>query len=167
MADVNDLMEQTISHFIENSTVKSNGIREVKSDAYYEELEQRHGVTKEDLKRVQHAVDHTTTAAAHVALKDLEEKISNSSADDLKKDEFRRDLDAVVRLPTAGGSTEVTVNAEDINRIPFKGDGDEPSYKTTYGRVSTKINTKGRIHKDFHEEATKRIRSALGVKETA
>lgn len=166
MADNNDLMEQTISHFIENSTVKSNGIREVRKAAYLEELE-RHGVSEDDLKRVQHAVDHTTTAAAHVALKDLEEKISNSSAEDLKKDDYRRDLDATVRLPTAGGSTEVTVNAENVNRIPFKGEGDEPSYKTTYGRVSTTINTKGRIHKDFHDEAGKRLRAALGIKEVA
>lgn len=168
MSDTNEdktvALQATVSHFLEHSKIKSNGIREVPKDAFVEELA-RHGVTREEITRVQDVVDLVTTAAAHVAVHDVEQKIGEASKTDLADDTFRRNISATVRIPTFGGATDVTVKAEDRNPIPFRGgeEGGEPQFKTTYGRLRTSITTKARIHRDFHEEASSRIRKALGV----
>ena len=158
-----DRMQESVSHFLESSDIKSNGVRNVPKAAYVKALE-KHGVTEADIKRVNTAIDFENTAAARVAVQDLESKISEASKEDLEKEEFRKGLSATVRLPTFGGSTDVTVNAEVFNNIPFRGDGDgEPQRKASYGRLRTTINTKGRIHPDFHAEADSRMRKALGI----
>lgn len=156
-------MTEAVSHYLENSKVKSNGVRDVPKAVFVEALETRHGVTKEMLDQVQSAVDFETTAAANVALHDVEQKIGEMSKTDLKDDDARRAISATVRLPTFGGATDVTVSAESYSPIPFRGDG-EQQFKTTYGRTQTRIATKGRIDRNFHEEASNRIRKALGVK---
>lgn len=157
-----DRMSVATDWYLKNSKVKANGVREVPKAAFIEALE-THGVTKEMINQVQNAVDFETTAAAHAALHDVEQKIGELPKEGLKDDDARRGISATVRLPTFGGATDVTVSAESYSPIPFRGDG-EQQYKTTYGRVQTKITTKGRIDRNFHDEAANRIRSALGVK---
>ena len=161
--------EDAVAFYREHSTVKSNGIREVPRADFVSRLEEVHGVTKDTITKVQDAINFETTAAAHLALADLEEKISAAPADQLKDDAFRRDLSSVVRLPTFGGNTEVTVYAEKTDNIPGRigatdADGNPlPTTTTTYGRTRTSINTKARIDKAFHDTATARIKAALGV----
>lgn len=156
-------VSEAVSHYLENSKVKVNGVRDVPKAVFVEALETRHGVTKEMIDQVQKAVDFETTVAAHVALHDVEQKIGELPEEGLKDDDKRRGISATVRLPTFGGATDVTVSAESYSPIPFRGDG-EQQFKTTYGRVQTKIATKGRIDRNFHEVAADRIRAALGVK---
>ena len=156
-------MADAVAHYLENSKLKGNGVREVPKAAFVEAME-KHGVTEADLKKVQAAVDFETTAAARVALADVEQKIQDSSKDDLKNDDYRKGLSATVRLPTFGGATEVECQAEKVSNIPFRGDDEGPSTKTSYARFRTTINTKARIHKDLHDEAADRIRKHLGVK---
>ena len=160
-------MKNAVNFYLENSTIKSNGIREVRKADFVEAMK-KHGVTADDYKKVQDALDYEVTAAAGAALVDTENKIKEASADDLKNEEYRKSLSSVVRLPTFGGSTEVECRAEKHSNIPFRGDADgngEPAVKIDYGRFRTTINTKGRIHKDLHAEAVSRIKSALKVKD--
>lgn len=154
-------MKDAVDYYLEHSKVKNNGVREVSKSAFVAAIE-KHGVSEEEFKKVQSAIDFETTAAAGVALIDVETKIAAASKEDLGNEEFRTNLKGVVRLPTPGGSTEVSVQAEYSSPIPFRGEG-EPQVKTTFGRTRTTINTKGRIFKSFHEDASTRIRAALGV----
>jgi hypothetical protein len=172
MADLDadkEAMDKTVSHFLANSTVKNNGIREVSKSALRETLDE-HGVTDDMVKKVQRAIDFTSTAAGRVALHDLEEKVTSSSADDLANADYRKDLRSTVRLPTHGGSTEITAYAETTNPIPSRGvDGDgnpnERGSKTTYGRLRTSVNLTKRIHVDLHAESSERMRKALNIKD--
>lgn len=153
--DIND----TVNHLIENSKIKPNGIREVSSGAYYDALA-KHDVTKADVERIHGAVNHLETAAAHVALLDIEGRLANATADELKDSEYRKNLSSTVRLPSFGGATEVQVLAEKENRNPFSKDGET---KMSYGVVRTSVSLKKRINKDFLAEADSRMRAALGV----
>ena len=160
-----DEMNAAVDHYLQESKVKSNGVREIPKAAFVTAME-KHGVTEADYKRMQSAIDFETTAAARVALADTEVKINSADKKDLENEEFRCGLSSTVRLPTFGGATEVSCQAEKWSNIPFRGEGDDaPSRKVTHGRFSTKINTKGRIYKDLHDEAANRIRAALGVKD--
>ena len=160
------MMDETVSFFMENSKLRSNGIREVSKPAFMEQVK-KHGINQSDFERVQTAVDFVTTAAGHVALRDLEERVGAASPEELKEESFRKGLSSTVRLPTHGGATEVTVKAETKNPIPFRGEeGAEPQFKTTYGQTRTTINTKGRMFRDFNAEADSRLRKALGMEET-
>ena len=161
-----EAMTETVSYFKEHAKTRSNGIIEVPKPAFMEQIK-RHGVTQGDFERVQTAVDFVTTAAGHVALEHLEEKVGAAGDDDLKDETFRKSLSSTVRLPTHGGATEVTVKAETKNPIPFRGEeGGEPQFKTSYGVTRTTINSKGRMFRDFHEEANNRMRKALRMEET-
>lgn len=158
------LMDTAVDYYLEHSTVKNNGVREVRKADFVKGLEARHGVTEEDYKKVQDALKFETTAAARVATADLEKKASEASKDDLKSDEFRKGLSAAVRLPTFGGSTEVEVFGEKWDNLPRR-EGmpeDAPTHKVTHGRVRVSINTKRFIDGDFVTEAQDRIRTALG-----
>jgi hypothetical protein len=170
MADTDidkELMTASVSHFMENSTVRTNGTREVPKAAFREALA-KHGVDDEMVKKVHDAVAFESTAAGRVALADLEKKIEGATDEDLADENFRRNLSAMVRLPTYGGSTEITAYAETHNPIPSRGtdaDGNpnERGTKVTYGRIKTSINTKARIHADLHEESNERMRRSLKV----
>jgi hypothetical protein len=155
-------MSSAIEDYLTSSKVKSNGVREVPTKAFYEGLETRHGIDKDAALAYQKAIDFETTAAAHVALQDLEGKIADMSKEDLANDATRRGLASTVRLPTYSGSTEVTVRAERSDVIPARGDQPVGS-KISHGKVSTSINTKMRVHRDFHTESQTRIRAALGI----
>lgn len=157
-----DRMRESIDYFLENSKVKSNGVREVPKSAYNSALE-RHGVTHEEIKRVNEAVDFENTAAAHVALIDLEAKIAEASPEQMTDADYRKNLTSTVRLPTFGGNTEVELRAEKFTTNPFRGEGEAPEPKASYGVLRTSINTKSRVHKDFHTEAQSRIRKSLGI----
>lgn len=160
--NVASTVKTTADYFMENSKTGSNGIVEISKNAYKTVLEEQ-GVTQEDVKRVHDAQDFANTAAAEVALRTVEGKIGAATPEQLQDKDFRKNLSATVRVPTFGGTTEITHTAEKITPIPFRGEGEEPAYKTSYGTTSTKINAKGRIHKEFHAEADHRMRVALGL----
>lgn len=167
MIEFNDTEQMTaaVDFYMENSKMKSNGVREVPKAAFVKRLTDVHGIEETDYKKLQHAVDFETTAAARVALADVETKIGEASKDDLANDDFRKGLSSTVRLPTFSGATEVECRAEKWSNVPFRGDGDAeaPAHKVTHGSFRTTINTKGRIDKNLHTEATDRIRAKLGV----
>lgn len=158
-------VEKGVEFYMEHSKLKTNGVREVPKAAFNQRLKEEHGIDEAEYKRLQTALDFETTVAAHVALNTIESDLRKASAEDLASDDFRKGLSAIVRLPTPGGNTEVEVKAERHDNIPFREGSDGPSHKITYGRLSTKINTKSRIDKDFHETAASRIRAILGVAE--
>lgn len=164
--DTAPAMEAAADYYFENSKVKSNGVREVAKPAFLTRMEEQHGITEKEIKRVQTALSHETTVAAHLAMRDIEAKIKESSADDLANADFVSDIASTIRLPTFGGSTEVTMKAQKVSPIPFRGDGEgdsQPQFKTTFGTVRTTIQAKGRIERDFHTYAADRVRSALGI----
>jgi hypothetical protein len=157
-------MEQAVAYYLENSKMKSKDLREVPKAVFAKALKEHHGITEDEIKKVQSAIDFETTAAAHVATADVEKMIDDATEEELKDEAFRKKMQSTVRLPTHGGSTEVTLHAERWNNIPFRGEDDEgPKRKVTYGHVSTTINAKGRILPDFHTEANNRMRAKLGV----
>lgn len=162
-------MEKAVDFYRGQSEVGNTGVRRIPKAAYMERLDTEHGVDEATLKKVQNAVDHETTVAAHVSLADVEDSIKAASKDQLADEEFRRNLSATTRLPTLGGSTEVTVNAEKLIPIPGRPDADgnvgERSTKLLFGQTRTTIQAKYRIEKTFHEEAASRLRSSLGIKE--
>jgi hypothetical protein len=159
-----DRITTAADFFAENSRTKSNGVREVPKAAFFKELD-KHGVTESDVKKVSEALSFVRTAGAELATRDLEAKIGEATPDQLGDAAFRRGLSATVRLPTPEGSTDLTLYAESVNNIPFRGDGDggEPQTKTTYGRLKATVNTKMHIHRNFLQEADDRMRKALGV----
>ena len=158
-----DQMRGTVEHFLKDSSINGKGVREVSKAVYEEELGKL-GVTPAEAKKVHHAVDFLTTAASRAATEDLVDKLKGASADDLKNDKYRRDLDATVRIPTGSGSTEVTVFAETLDKAARRSEeeGGKPD-KVSYGRIRTTINQKGRIFKELHEEVSNRIKSELNV----
>jgi hypothetical protein len=160
-----DPVENIKSAFLEHSQVKPNGVREV-NKAGFSAAMLSVGVSGEDFKRVTNAIDNATTAAALIAEEDLHDKIGGLSKDELSNDETRRGLSTTVRLPTPGGKTEVTVSAETVNNIPFRGDADgngERQTKTTHGRIRVSVNATGRIQKDLPGAMGDRIKSKLGL----
>lgn len=156
-------MNAGVDYYLEHSKVKSNGVREVPVAAFVSRME-THGVTKEDAKRVQDAINFETTVAARLALALAEKKLQEATAEELKDDDFRKTLRTVVRIPTFGGNTEVECQAERWDNIPFQGDG-EKSHKVTHGRFRTTINAKSRIDPVLHDEARDRIRKIIGFTE--
>jgi hypothetical protein len=159
-------LEETVSFFLENSKIKSNGIIDIPKPIFMDQVK-KHGVTQADFERVQQVTDFMTTAALGVAAKSLETKVSEASEEDLKDDTFRRGLSSTVRIPTHGGGTDVTFKAETRNPIPFRGEeGGEPQFKTSHGVTRTTINAKNRIFPDYQKQAEDRMRKALGVAET-
>lgn len=157
-------MNAAVDYYLEHSVLKgNNGIREVNKKAFYERMENAHGVTRDDAKRFQDAIDYETTVAARVALADTEKKLSEMSADDLANDEMRRAVRSTVRIPTFGGNTEVECQAERSTPNPFRGEGDGPTHTVSHGRFRTTINAKARIDKGMHDEAMTRIRAALKI----
>ena len=160
-------LSEAVNFYREESKVKSNGVREVPKAAFIKAIA-KHGVTEDDLKKVNDAVNFETTVAAALAVSDVEEKISQASKDQLKDEEFRKGLEGVVRIPTLGGATTVTAFAETHNPIPTRGDADgngERQIKITHGRIKTQISTKGRIIGNYAETARDSIRAKLGIKD--
>ncbi len=154
-------VEKMKEHFVENSQIKPNGVREV-NRAGFDAAMLSVGVSPKDAKRVQEAVDHATTAAAEIAADDLEGHIGKSSKAELKDEEHRRSLSSTVRLPTYGGSTHVTVQAEKTHIIPGRGDT-ETSTGVKHGVIGVKINTKGRIDKQLPGSISDRMRKAMNL----
>ncbi len=160
-----DLMNAAVDHYLEHSRIKSNGVREIGKAAFVTAMK-KHGVTEEEMKRVQTAVEYETTAAARVALADTEKKLPEMSDEDRANDELRKAVTSTVRLPTFGGYTEVECRGEKHSNIPFRTEGaDGPATKIDYGRFRTTINARTRIHPDLHDEACNRIKAALGIKD--
>ena len=157
-------IKAAVDHYLAASELAPSGIRSIPKAAFVERLKDIHDLDDAVVKRVQTALNHETTVAHAVATHDLIEKIKATSKEDLKDDDTRRALTSTVRLPTHGGNTNVIVRAEDVKRLPSKGDG-EQEYKTSYGRVGVKITTKSRIPKEFLEQGSAQIRKALGVKD--
>jgi hypothetical protein len=158
-------MSSAVTRYMQNSKVNAKGEREIPRDVYAEGLE-THGVTIEEIKRVNAAVAFENTAAAGTLTQDILNQISEASPEDLKSEDFRRGMTATVKIPTVGGRTVLTMNGEAQIRIPGKPDVDgnnEPKFKTAHGRLGMKVDTKGHIDKSFHEEAEAQIRKALGL----
>jgi hypothetical protein len=168
---MSDVIEKTaatqaaVDFYMENSRIHpTSGLREINRDAFLKRMEEEHGITKKEAQRFQDAVNFETTVAAGVALSDLEKKIAEASDDDLKNDEYRRNMSSTVRVPTFGGNTEVTLFAERAAPIPGPaGEDGERRMSISHGRVKTTINLKSRIAKDFHDDAKSRIRAALNI----
>lgn len=148
-------------HYKSNSEINNSGVRVVSKGVFMDALK-KHDVTEADYKKLQKAIDYETTAAAHVAMLDTEEKIAAASKEDLASEDYRKALTSTVRLPTLGGSTEVEFFTERHSRVPARGDQPE-SIKISHGRVRTTTNIKSRIEKSFHDEADLRIRKAIGL----
>lgn len=162
--DVSDL-DDAVAFILENSTVKTSGVREVPKAAYEKAME-KHGVTKDVLEKVQKAINHENSAAYLVAVADLEEKIASASEEDLANPTFRQDLSATVSLPTYGGKTKIEVTAEKQNRNPFWKEGDEkPQITFAHGVGRSSIDMKQRISKAAAEAGRQRIRTAMGVRD--
>jgi hypothetical protein len=160
-------LNDAVDFFRQEAKTKSNGILEVPKGAFVKAMEKQ-GVTEEEMKKVQGAVDFVTTAAAGLATSSLEEKIEQASKEELADEAFRLNLKSTVRIPTFGGSTEVTTYAETHNPIPTRGDADgngERQIKITHGRVKTTVNAKGRIIGNYAEDIRNSIRTKLGAKD--
>lgn len=156
-----EAMQTAIDYYLEHSKVKSNGVREVPKAAFVDRMK-THGVAESEYKKLQQAVAFETTAAANVAVIDLENKVKESSKEDLANEDYRKSLNATVRLPTFGGSTDVEFQLE--RHVPLRDrETGETSVRIDHGRLRTKINSKGVIHKDFHDVARSRIRAAIGL----
>lgn len=161
VGDDRDPVEKMKESFVANSTVKSNGIREV-NRAGFDAAMLSVGVSAKDAKRVQDAVSHATTAAAELAADDLEARIKQSSKTELKDDNHRRSLTSTVRIPTYGGNTEVSVSAEKTHTIPGR-NGAETSTGVKHGVIGVKVRTKGRIDKALPGPMSDRMKKALGL----
>lgn len=160
-------MAEAVAYYEEHSRIHPmQRLREINRDAYLTRMKEAHGISKEEAKRFQDAINFETEVAAGVALNDLEKKIAEASEEDLKNDEFRRNMLATVRIPTFGGNTETTMYAEKASPIPGPaGEDGERRMSVTHGRLKTTINLKSRVSKGFHSEAKDRIRAALGISE--
>lgn len=153
----------SVKVYLEEGKLKPNGTRDIPTAAFMGQME-KHGVTKDSIKLYHDALAQETTAASEVASLDLIDTIGNASKEDLKNEEFRKNLSASVRLPTYGGSTEIEHTAERFNNVPAR--GDQPaSRQASYGAFRVKVNTKGRVHKEVLESAQSRVREALGIKD--
>ncbi len=159
-------VEDGVKFYRENSEIGQSGVRAIRKGPFVQRLEEVHGVKEEDLKRVQGAIDFETNVAAHVSLEDLIEKIEATPKAE-RTEEFALNVSATTRLPTPGGSTEVTVNGQGTVNIPGRRDADgnmtEATSRTDWGRTRTTINAKGRVDKSFPDEARDRIRKSLGA----
>lgn len=170
MTDVIDTATSTksaVEFYREHSRIHpTSGMREINRDAYLKRMNEEHGISKDQAKKFQEAVNFENEVVAHVLLEDLEQKIGESSEKDLKSDEFRRNLSVSARIPTFGGNTELELKAERAAPIPgAAGEDGERKMSIGHGRLRMTINTKSRISKEFHETAKDRVRAALGIKE--
>ena len=162
-----DTMKEAVEFYREHSRIHpTSGMREINRDAYLKRLKDEHDITKDQAKKFQDAVNFENEVVANVLLEDLEQKIGESADEDLKNDEFRRNLSVAARIPTFGGNTELELKAEKSSPIPGPaGEDGERKQSISYGRLRMTINTKNRISKDFHETAKDRVRHALGIKD--
>lgn len=165
MSDENQI-KAGVEFYRENSEINSGGMRVIPKGPFIERLKVVHDVTDDDVKKVQNAINFETNVAAHVTLEDLVDKIEATPVED-RDEEFRINVKAATRLPTHGGSTEITVNGEGTVNVPGRPDADGnnpgPTSRQDWGRTRTTIKAKGRIDKNFPDMARDRLRDMLKV----
>ena len=168
MADIDNTelttkITDAVEKFIAGFKQRPNGNREV-STAAFDAVMADNGVTKDEYKRVGDALKLARTAAAEIAISDLEKKLSEADASDRDSVDWRKQQRSMVRLPTYGGITEVEVLAERHSPNPQRGEG-KPDFTVAHGPIRTKITTKSAIHTHIHDDARSRIRKAVGLKD--
>ena len=157
-----DRITKAAEFFLANSTVKTNGVREVRKADFVTAMKNE-GVTEETYKQVKDAEDILESAATRVAFGDLKTKIKDATDEQRGDVEWRKKLNAEVRIPTFNGATQVFAYAESHSRDPRKGDDGETLTIIKHGRASVKVDTKRRGEKEFLSEQAAEIQSLLGL----
>ena len=162
---VEQLIEEGVAYYEANSTFNpQKNERIIKKAVFDERMEVAHGISPDTLKKVTEALNFETTVASELASHDAVRVIEGATPEQRADDVWRRKTAPMVRLPTAGGNTELTCNIERYSINPLASQQpDAPTHITSHGRIGIAIRAKGRIDRGCHDRASERIKAALGM----